>query len=344
MKAEATSALLALTLLAAACQRGTPPAVAPATPVRVAAATRGPAHPLVETHGVVAHRDELRLAFKVGGVIRHFAVDTGDAVRRGQRLAAIDLTEIEAQLAQAGELDAKAARDLERGEGLHADQVLSLEQLQNLRTQRGVAAAQLRAARFNRSYATIVAPADGVVLQRLAEEHELVPAGQPVLVLGSQARGWVVRAAVSDRELLQIHVGDAVGVRLDALPEHELAGTVSERARGADPSTGLFPIEVRLPPTDIALASGLVASLRLQPAGGGLELTRIPAGALVEADGGRASIFLLDGDVARRRDVQVAFIDGAEVALRAGLAPGTTVITAGAAYLDDGARVVIADP
>ena len=75
-----------------------------------------------------------------------------------------------------------------------------------------------------------------------------------------------------------------------------------------------------------------------------MELTRTPAGALVEADGGRASIFVLDGDVARRRDVQGAFIDGAEVALRAGLAPGTTVITAGAAYLDDGARVVIADP
>ena len=334
--------LLLGSLLLAACQRGGPPAAPPATPVRVAVVTRGPSHPVVALHGVVAHRDELRLAFKVGGLIHDFAVDTGDAVRRGQRLAGIDLTEIEAQQAQAAELDAKAARDLERGERLFADKVLSLEQLQNLRTQRGVAAAQLQAVRFNRGHAVIVAPADGVVLQRLAEAHEMVPAGQPVLVVGSEARGWVVRAAVSDRELLQVHVGDAARVRLDALPGRELAGTVGERGRGADPATGLFPIEVRLAPADVALASGRVASLRLEPADDGSGLARIPAGAVVEADGGRAGVFVLDGGVARHRDVQVAFVDGNEVALAAGLVPGDTVITDGAAYLDDGERVAVA--
>jgi multidrug efflux pump subunit AcrA (membrane-fusion protein) len=105
----------------------------------------------------------------------------------------------------------------------------------------------------------------------------------------------VVRAAVADRELLQIHLGDAVPVRLDAVPGRELTGTVSERSRAADPATGLFPIEVQLAPADLALASGLVASLRVQPATAAGVLTRIPAGAVVEADGGRASVFMLDG-------------------------------------------------
>jgi RND family efflux transporter MFP subunit len=342
MRYRVASATLALALLASGCHDGAAPAVATATPVRVAAATSGPAFPAIEAHGVVANRDEMRLAFKFGGVIRHFAVDAGDSVHRGQLLAAIDLTEIGAQLAPARELDAKGARDLERGERLYADKVLSLEQLQNLRTQRGVAAAQLRAADFNREHAVIRAPADGVVLQRLAEEHELVPAGQPVLIVGSAARGWVVRAAVADRELLQIRAGDAARVRLDALPGRELRGSVSERGRGADPATGLFPIEVRLESADVALASGLVASLRLQPAAPGGELTRIPAGAVVEADGGRASVFVLDGTVARRREVQVAFIDGDEVALRGGLRPGEPVITEGAPFLDDGEHVAVA--
>ena len=46
--------------------------------------------------------------------------------------------------------------------------------------------------------------------------------------------------------------------------------------------------------------------------------------------------------VIRHRDVQVAFVDGNEVALAAGLVPGDTVITDGAAYLDDGERVAVA--
>lgn len=336
-------AVLTLAALGAGCRGGAGgSAPAPATPVGVAQATAGPAFPSIQVHGVVANRDEMRLAFKVGGVIRRLSVDAGESIRRGQVLAEIDLTEIDAQLAQASELDAKAARDLERGEHLYADQVLSLEQLQDLRTQRSVAAAQLQAARFNRSHAVITAPATGVVLQRLAEEHELVPAGQAVLTVGSEARGYVVRAAVADRELLQIHIGDAVAVRLDAVPGRELAGTVSERSRAADPATGLFPIEVQLAPADLALASGLVASLRVQPATSAGVLTRIPAGAIVEADGGRASVFMLDGAQARRREVQIAFIDGSEVALRSGVSPGETIITDGAPFLDDGEHVAVA--
>ena len=41
-----------------------------ATPVRVAAATTGPAAPSIRTNGLLANKDEFRLGFKVGGVIR----------------------------------------------------------------------------------------------------------------------------------------------------------------------------------------------------------------------------------------------------------------------------------
>lgn len=331
--------LLAIAGCGGQTQQGTPAAV---TPVVVAQATLGPATPVMHVHGVLANRDEMRLAFKVGGLIRRLAVDSGDRVRRGQVLAEIDTTEIDAQLKEVRELDAKAARDLERGERLYADKVLALEPLQNLRTQRELAAARLKSTNFNRGHAVITAPADGIVLQRLAREHELVPSGQPVLVLGSVARGYVVRAAVADRELLQIHLADPARVRIDALPGREFAGAVSERSGAADPATGLFPIEVRLAPTDAPLVSGLVANLQLSPGGPGDLLVRIPAGALVEADGQRGSVFVLEDGHARRREVQIAFLDGDEIALRDGVRADELVITEGAAYLDDGERVAIA--
>jgi multidrug efflux pump subunit AcrA (membrane-fusion protein) len=141
--ARALAATLAATLAAAlaACSQVESTVVDPPTPVRTATATRGPATPPISATGQVASQDEMRLSFKLGGVVRRIAVQPGDEVKRGQRLAEIELAEVGAQVEQARQLAAKAQRDLERGERLHADQVISLEQLQDLRTQASVAAA-----------------------------------------------------------------------------------------------------------------------------------------------------------------------------------------------------------
>ena len=245
-----------------------PPGTPRATPVGVAAVTDGPDRPALVLRGSIASRDQLRLAFKVGGVIEQIDAEAGQSVHAGQLLAAIEPVEIDAQQAQADALDAKAARDLARGEKLYADEVLSLEQLQNLRTQREVAAAQLRAARFNRRYARIVAPADGVVLERLAAAHELVAAGQPVLEVSSGRRGYVLRVSVADRELLSLAMGMAAAVSVDAAPGLSLSGAITEISRAADPATGLFPVEITLAASPLPLASGLIASARLQPGAG----------------------------------------------------------------------------
>src|SRR5690606_15125634 len=238
--------LLASVLALAGCSSAEESAPEPPTPVRVAEAVQGPAAPAIRTNGVLANKDEFRLSFKVGGVIQRIAVNEGDRVRKGQKLAEIEQTEIDAQVEQARQAYEKAKRDYERGERLYADQVISLEQLQDLKTQTAVAEAALKAAEFNRNYAAIIAPHDGTVLRRLAEERELVAAGAPILVLGAQAQGFVVRAGLADREIVQVKAGDVAKVRLDALPGQVLTGTLTEVASAADPASGLFNVEVTL--------------------------------------------------------------------------------------------------
>jgi multidrug efflux system membrane fusion protein len=305
------------------------------TPVRVAAATSGPGAPPIRTNGLLANKDEMRLSFKVGGVIKHIAVQAGERVRRGQKLAEIELTEVEAQVEQARQAHQKAKRDLERGERLYRDQVISLEQLEDLRTQAAVAAAALRAAEFNRSYAAIIAPHDGTILRRLAEERELVAAGAPVLVLGATDTGFVVRTGLADREVVQVNIGDRVEVRLDALPGKVLPATVSEIASAADPTSGLFVIEAEIEPTELPLKSGLVAKLTILPqAAAQSAKVYVPIAAIVEGEGRRASVFVPVDGRAQRREVQVAFIEGDRVALASGLSAGDQVITDGALYLE----------
>jgi RND family efflux transporter MFP subunit len=316
-----------------------------ATPVRVAAATSGPAAPSIRTNGLLANKDEIRLAFKVGGVIRKLTVSEGARVRKGQRLAEIEQTEVNAQVEQARQARDKANRDTARGERLYEDKVISLEQLQDLRTQAAMAEAALNSAEFNWNYAAIVAPHDGTVLRRLAEERELVSAGTPVLVLGAQDQGFIVRTGLADREIVQVRLGDAAQVRLDALPDATLRGKVTEVASAADAASGMFRIEVTLETTDLPLKSGLVAKLTVVPSSASAgSRVYVPIGAIVEGDGRTARLFVLDKDRARRRDVEVAFIEGDTVALVGGVEAGEQVITDGALYLEDGEQVAIAEP
>jgi RND family efflux transporter MFP subunit len=309
--------------------------------VRIASVTEGPAQPPIEASGVVAARDELRLSFKVGGLVQRVTVREGDAVRKGQLLAQLDPTEISAQVEQSRQMADKAERDLERGTALQADQLIPLEQLQNLRTQADVARAQLRAARFNQQYASITAPADGVVLRRAIEERELAAAGQVVLVLGRNDSGYVVRFAVADRSIVQLRSGDKVDLALDAWPAEPFHANVSQIASAADPATGLFEVEARLAPTANRLVSGLVGRVRLWPRGDAARLAYVPIGAVLEGNGTRAQVFVADGGLARRRDVEVAFITADSVAIKAGITAGEKVIATGAPYLEDGGRIAI---
>jgi membrane fusion protein, multidrug efflux system len=331
---------LALALLQA-CTRDVPAVSPEPTPVQVTQVAAGPAIAPIETTGIVAARDEQRLSFKVGGLVQRVTVREGDVVKRGQLLAQLDETEIGAQVEQAKQLADKAARDLARGEALHADQVIPLEQLQNLRTQAEVARAQYQAARFNAQSAALTAPGDGVVLRRLVEERENAAPGQVVLILGRRDSGYIVRLAVADRHVVRIKRGDAISLRLDAWPEEQFTATVTQIASAADPATGLFEIEAQVDAGTRALATGLVGRASLSPGNGGATLPHVPIAAVLEGDGEHASVFIADGNVARRRDVKVAFITGDGVAIREGLAVGERIVTAGAPYLDDGDAISV---
>jgi len=333
------AAMTGAALVVSGCGREPAPVAPEITPVRVEAVQAGPAVPPIETTGIIAARDELRLSFKIGGLVQQVSVREGDAVQRGQVLARLDPTEIAAQVEQARQLADKAARDLARGEALHADQVIPLEQLQNLRTQADVARAQYQAARFNEASATITAPGDGVVLRRLVEERENAAPGQVVLVLGRQDSGYVVRLAVADRHVVRIRRGDIVTLLLDAWPGEQFSASVTQVASAADPATGLFAIEAQLAPTTRPLVSGLVGRASIVPGNAGATLPYAPIGAVLEGNGDAAAVFIADGAVARRRVVKVAFITGQGVAIREGLAVGERIITTGAPYVDDGDSV-----
>jgi membrane fusion protein, multidrug efflux system len=296
--------------------------------------------PIVAT-GTVAPKDEIALSFKVGGVIARIAVDPGDAVRAGQTLASLQLREIDAGLSKARSAAEKAERDLARARRLYKDSVVSLSDMQDAETAREVASADLDAAAFNRRYALIVAPSSGTILRRSAEPGETVDPGEPVLALGSRARGNVVEIGLADRDLVSIRKGDRAVARFDAFPGETFEGRVTQIDAAAQPGTGAYGVEVTLNDGD-KLVAGLVGRVELSPRAGA-PTTLVPIEAVLEADGDEATVYTLSPDSTRaeRRRVTVSFISGSSVAVAGGLEGSTTVLTEGAAFLDDGAAVEV---
>lgn len=341
---QVPGALIALALLATGLAGCAPEPAPPPKVARVGVATvaSGPALPAVVTSGAIATRDELRLSFKIAGIVRDIAVREGESVRKGQRLATLELEEIDAEVDQARQLAAKAERDRARGEQLRDEGLISEGEQERLRTEAEVSRSRQRAAEFNRQYAVIVAPRDGVVLRKLVEERQFVAAGQEALLIGPRQGGYIVRAGLADRDVVKLRLGDRATATLDAWPGVTLQGGITEIAGAAGDDTGLFEIEVTLDPAPVALVSGLLARMTIEPSqAAGATLPYAPVGAVIEADGERAAVFIAADGVARRREVKVAFIAPESVALSAGLAPGETVVTDGALYLEDGERIEV---
>ena len=122
----------------------------------------------IHASGVFTTEDETYLGFKIGGIIQNIMVKEGDAIKAGQLLATLNLTEIKSQVQQAQIGVEKAERDFKRAGNLYKDSVATLEQFQNSKTALDMARQQISVLKFNQNYAEIRALKSGYVLKKLA--------------------------------------------------------------------------------------------------------------------------------------------------------------------------------
>jgi RND family efflux transporter MFP subunit len=289
----------------------------------------------IRASGLVGYRREPVLSFTAPGVVGDIRVDAGDSVRRGQTLATLRRTTGGANVDEAALAQANAERDLARTQALYERGFVSEARLDDARL----------AVERTRGSSVIVAPSDGVILRRAAEPSQTVGAGTPILVLGETRSGVVVRAPVAASQAARIRVGDAVTVRVAELGDTTRTGRVTRVGAKGDDATGAFEVEVEVADTT-NLRSGMVAVAEIATAAGASEAAPtivVPTLSLLDARADQGVVFVVDAEgIARRRSVRTAGVTQAGVLVVEGLNPGDRVISAGAAYVRDGAPVRIA--
>jgi RND family efflux transporter MFP subunit len=292
--------------------------------------------------GLLASEDEVKLSFKTGGIIEKIYVKKGEVVDKGALLGVLNLSEIEARYLQAKSGFDKAERDYQRINNLYEDSVVTYEQFQNVETQLEVAKSNLKIAQFNLDRSKIYAPAKGKIITSYFEEGEMAGPGAPLFLFANLDKEWIVKCAVSDKEVVNIRIGDKAEIKFKPLADQLFMGIVKEIAGGANPKTGLYEVKISVVQKDERLFSGFIANVKVIPKTVQNVIT-VPAKALMESDGEMGYIYtpVREQLTVKKEKVKIVKILDNKIALEAGSLAFTEIITSGAAYLSTGDSIKI---
>lgn len=298
----------------------------------------------VYASGLLFSETEAVLSFKIGGIIQEIFVEEGDVVKKGQLLAKLDLTEINAQVIQAQNGVEKAGRDLARVRNLYADSVATLENLQDLTTALNIAKEGLRVAEFNQRFAEIRAVSNGSIVKKMKNQGELVSPGMPIFFMNDTGDDqWKLQAGIADKDWVRLKEGDKATVSFDAYPEIEFEGTVLRLAEGADRTNGSYQVEIQVDPKGKKFAVGLFGETKIIPSQS-KSYQVIPVEALVDGSGEKGFVFTMNGkNKVKKVPVEVAFLLDNKMAIKSGLENIQNVISAGSGYLTEYSTVKVVD-
>jgi RND family efflux transporter MFP subunit len=304
--------------------------------------------------GIVAARVQSDLGFRVPGKVLERLVDTGQTVKRGQALMRIDPADL--RLATRAHEEAVAAataraRQTADDEARYRDLVPSgavsasaydkvKAAAESARAELNAATAQADVARNETGYAVLLADADSVVVETLAEPGQVVSAGQVVVRL---ARAGRREAVVELPETLRPPIGSIGRANL-------YGGALSGPARlrqlsdAANRQTRTFEARYVLDGRLADAPLGSTVSIYI-PNGQSAPALQVPIGAIFDAGKG-PGVWLVEGETPRVtwRAVHVANLGDEAAAVIGDLAAGDRVVALGAHLLHEGEHVRLARP
>lgn len=333
-------------------------------PMVVAARVAVGPHGGGQLNGTVAARVDSAIAFRIPGQIAERLVVRGQAVRKGQPLVRLDPSDVALSAREASEQAAAAERavaaaqavalrataDENRQSGLVASGSLSPQAFDATRAavelaRADLAAAQARAAASRaaagraanqRGYATLLAEAEGIVTDLLAEPGEVVAAGQPVLRLARAGSRDVVVLVPEGLRATLPREGQAVIIASG----QSLPARLRELSAAADPRTRSFEARYALSGGE-ALLPGMTARLEFRPASGAAGPVSVPLAAVIERGKGPGVWVIGKDRKVALRPVRLGAVTDDQVEVTAGLRAGETVVALGAHLLSNGQKVRI---
>lgn len=295
-------------------------------------------------------RVESDLGFRVAGKVVKRFVQTGQKVKAGDPLAALDENDFrlqreqaEAELAAAKMVVAQAQGDEKRALALRKngwttdatlDRIRAAAQEARGRQQRAERALEL--SRNSLDYATLRADGDGVVTQTLVEPGQVVAAGQTAIRL---AHSGELEAAVSlPEDFAPLADKGAATLTLWSGKGKTYHAKLRELSPSADVATRTFAARYSILDADSALALGMSATLSIAAAGTDAVMS-VPLSALYNQGTG-PSVWKVDADGRLQLSpVKLVRLDSDAALVTGEISPADQVVVLGVHKLEPGRKV-----
>jgi HlyD family secretion protein len=232
--------------------------------------------------GTLQPVDTVAVGSRISGTIQHVYVDFNSPVKKGQLLARLDrsLMEAQVQLYNANLQQARAnmvyqQSNYERQNKLYtvgaiskADLETATYQLSSSMDNVNSISAQLQTAQKNLSFTDIYSPIDGTVLARSVSEGQTVAASLSTPTLFSIAKDLTkmqVQASVDEADIGNVKNGQRVIFSVDAFPADTFAGTVKEIRLRSSVSANVvtYTTIIDAPNANMKLKPGMTANITI---------------------------------------------------------------------------------
>ena len=295
------------------------------------------------------------LSFQIEGTLKKIYVKEGQSVKRGQIIAELDapLYHIQVQEAKYSLSDAviqyqNAKNYFERIQKLHAAGGISDNDMDSARTKMESANYQIQAARerynyinYQSGYEKIFAPANGIIVAKLANEQQYLKAGDPVVKFQSN-NDIEAFISVPQDYINYLKRGQEAKIKIDAIKDKTFSAMIKEISETS--LEGLsYRVRLKLNAQNYELKDGMSASAVFVFEKTPQRKLFVPINSILEENNQKV-VYTIENrqediGTVKKNIVQTGEIEGNNIEITCGIKSGDYLITKGTQEVQEGQRV-----
>jgi membrane fusion protein (multidrug efflux system) len=341
------TAVLAVVLLLTACSGGQAQVESAkdkveeqevAVPVEVSQVARGDISALYSNTATLEAEQEATVVAKVSEIITEIFVEEGDLVKKGQVLAQLNTDKLALELKRSEATLGRLKSELERNKRIYEKKMVSSDTYERLKFEYQAQEAAYELAKLQLANATITAPIDGVVSQRMVKQGNMVRINDPLFKITDFDPLHAV-LHVPESEMQKLEINQPAWIRVDAQKGKVFSGWVKRISPIVDAGSGTFKVTVEVSDPEKQLKPGMFGRIGIVYADH-KDTLLIDKSALI-ADTEVPSVFVIREGRAIQTSVVTGFENERQVEILQGLALGEQVVVAGQNSLKHDAKVEV---
>jgi len=285
--------------------------------------------------------EDLTLSAELAGPVRWVGPEEGALLKKGQEILKIDTDTLMSNLERDRISFETKSRKLERYESLVVKQLVSLQELDDLKYVVEEARADLRHSELQMQKSTLRTPVSGILDDLLVDRGEYIVPGQALARI-VQVDRLKVLVAVPEKDVSYLSIGDkikVVGAEIDGKDAALRIGRIQYISYSADPGTRTYLTKIEIDNDAGDLRPGKIVRAHFNRRGLPQALS-VPLYALVERDG-RKVVFVERQGRAEMILVKTGAVINERVVVVQGLTAGDRVIVKGQQLIADGALIAV---